>query len=354
MLIYAWRQYSRFRGQKQKHISEAGVDAVKRNRYNASLLRSGEVIVNLLVTEDLSKTYRGGVRALQGVSLEVSEGEIFGLVGPNGAGKTTFVKVLLGLIRATGGRAQLLGRQVRVGVCPPSVGYLPENIAPPGRFTGRFFLRLVGLASGMRSADLRSVAQEVADAVGAGRFVGRKISHMSRGMLQRVGLAAALVAKPKILFLDEPTSGLDPVARKNVRDLLLNLKNNGVTIFLNSHILSELEMVCDRVMLLERGRVLAEGKVEELTRRTGGVLVRTEPAVSEEDFEALRTEAGISFLKTEDALIADSFEEANRLIDGLRKRGYLIKEVTRRRERLEDVVLRLLSETENGRGSDDS
>ena len=310
--------------------------------------------MNLLLAENLRKTYRGGVEALQGVSLEVSEGEIFGLVGPNGAGKTTFVKVLLGLIRATGGRAQLLGSEVRVGVCPPSVGYLPENIAPPGRFTGRFFLRLVALASGVEFGDLRSVAEEVAEAVGAGRFVGRKISHMSRGMLQRVGLAAALIAKPKILFLDEPTAGLDPVARKNVRDLLLKLKQQGVTIFLNSHILSELEMVCDRVMLLHRGRVLAEGKVEELTRGMGGVSVRTEPAVSEDDFEALRTEVGVSFVRREDALVADGVEEANRLIDGLRKRGYLIKEVVRRRERLEDVVVRLLSEAGDGRRSDDS
>jgi len=310
--------------------------------------------VNLLLAENLRKTYRGGVEALQGVSLEVSEGEIFGLVGPNGAGKTTFVKVLLGLIRATDGEAQLLGSEVRVGVCPPSVGYLPENIAPPGRFTGRFFLRLVALASGVEFGDLRSVAEEVAEAVGAGRFVGRKISHMSRGMLQRVGLAAALIAKPKILFLDEPTAGLDPVARKNVRDLLLKLKHSGVTVFLNSHILSELERVCDRVMLLHRGRVLAEGKVEELTRGMGGVFVRTEPAVSEDDFESLRTEVGVSFARREDALVADGVEEANRLIDGLRKRGYLIKEVVRRRERLEDVVVRLLSEAGDGRRSDDS
>ena len=294
------------------------------------------------------------MKALQGVSLEVSEGEIFGLVGPNGAGKTTFVKVLLGLIRATDGEAQLLGSEVRVGVCPPSVGYLPENVAPPGRFSGRFFLRLVALASGVEFGDLRSVAEEVAEAVGAGRFVGRKISHMSRGMLQRIGLAAALIAKPKILFLDEPTAGLDPVARKNVRDLLLKLKQQGVTIFLNSHILSELEMVCDRVMLLHRGRVLAEGKVEELTRKIGGVFVRTEPAVSEDDLEALRTEVGVSFARREDALVADGVEEANRLIDGLRKRGYLIKEVMRRRERLEDVVVRLLSEAGDGRRSYDS
>ncbi len=219
--------------------------------------------------EGLVKTYRTGlvrreVRALDGVSLEVRRGEIFGFLGPNGAGKTTAIKVLLGFVRPTSGAARVLGAAPDDPSVRRRMGYLPEQPYFYEYLTGEELLDYVGLLHGL-TADLRRergtrLLEELGIA-GAARLPLRKYS---KGMLQRVGLAQALLNDPELVILDEPMSGLDPMGRKLVRDLILRLKGEGRTVFFSSHILSDVETLSDRVAILSRGRLVGQGSVDEL------------------------------------------------------------------------------------------
>ena len=212
------------------------------------------------------KTYGGGVHALRNAALRVERGEIFGLLGPNGAGKSTLVKVLLTVVRATEVSGTLLGRPI--GQKPPlaRVGYLPEHHRLPPYLTARQAVEFSGALSGVTRADRRRRAESLLDRVGLGSWKDRRVSTFSKGMRQRAGLAAALVNDPELVFLDEPTDGVDPVGRKEIRDLLVGLRSEGRTVFLNSHLLSEAEQVCDRVAILLQGRVVREGRLDDLQR----------------------------------------------------------------------------------------
>jgi ABC-2 type transport system ATP-binding protein len=201
-------------------------------------------------------------RVLHGISFDVREGEIFGFVGPNGAGKTTLLKVLMGLIRATSGRAEILGRDVRETEFRRHVGFLPEN--PyfydylSGRETIDFYARLCGVPGSERPERVRRLLEWV----GLGPAADARLRTYSKGMQQRVGIAQALVHDPKVVFLDEPMSGLDPIGRKEIRDLVLRLRSEGKTVFMNTHILSDVEMLCDRVAIIVQGRIRYEGAIE--------------------------------------------------------------------------------------------
>lgn len=220
---------------------------------------------------DLSKTYRTGlfsrstVKALRGVSLEVPQGEIFGLLGPNGAGKTTLVKILLGLVHPSGGTARLFGEPAQTPAARQRIGFLPENHQFPGFLTARQTLHIYG-----RLADVPQIRrEEQIDAllrrVELYERRDTKVKTFSKGMLQRLGLAQALLNDPDLLFLDEPTSGVDPVGRRTLRDLVLELREEGATIFLNSHLLSEVEKVCSGIAILRDGEVVRKGTIKELT-----------------------------------------------------------------------------------------
>jgi ABC-2 type transport system ATP-binding protein len=221
----------------------------------------------------LRKTYRDGllgrrtIEALAGVTLQVGRGEIFGLLGPNGAGKTTLIKVLLGLVRATGGGASLLGRPAGNRVGRREVGYLPENHRIPRHHTGNSALNFFGSLSGLARGEVRRRRGALMDAVGLADWGNTSIKKYSKGMLQRLGLALAMLHDPHLLILDEPTDGVDPVGRSEMRALLLRLKAAGKTIFINSHLLQEVELVCDRVAILDRGRMLQQGRITDLTAR---------------------------------------------------------------------------------------
>jgi ABC-2 type transport system ATP-binding protein len=228
-------------------------------------MSAAEEVVRL---RNVVKEFRTGLgvrkkRVLDGISLSVGRGEIFGFVGPNGAGKTTTLKVLLGLIHATSGEARVLGHGVRESAFRRHVGFLPENSYFYDFLTGReildFYARLCGVGPPGRERRV----QELLERVSLARAADARLRTYSKGMLQRIGIAQALVHDPQVVFLDEPMSGLDPLGRKEIRDLILHLHAEGKTIFMNTHILSDVEMLCDRVAIVVKGRIRYEGRIED-------------------------------------------------------------------------------------------
>jgi ABC-2 type transport system ATP-binding protein len=226
----------------------------------------------VVLTSELRKVYRTGfwmnqkVISLKNCSLTVYQGETFGLLGPNGAGKTTLLKLLLGIIRPTSGRGLLLGRPLGDRNVKERIGFLPENPYLYDFLTGWEFLQLTaGLFNISKSLQRQRIPQ-LLELVGLSQADARKkqMRRYSKGMLQRVGMAQALINDPELVFLDEPMSGLDPVGRRQMREIILALKKQGKTIFFNSHILSEVEQICDRVAILARGELICSGSLNQL------------------------------------------------------------------------------------------
>ena len=214
------------------------------------------------------KTYGGPfgkkVHALKGVQMRVQKGEIFGLLGPNGAGKSTLVKILMTVVRPTLCEGEILGEPVGKRRVLKRVGYLPEHHQFPPYLKGREVLDFYGAMSGVLMADRRRRIPELLELVGMSDWENVPVRKYSKGMRQRIGLAQALMNEPDLILLDEPTDGVDPVGRKDIRDALLELKSRGVAVLVNSHLLSELEMVCDRVAIMVGGKVAAQGTLDEL------------------------------------------------------------------------------------------
>jgi ABC-2 type transport system ATP-binding protein len=219
-----------------------------------------------LAVHGLEKRY-GRTQALRGVDLEVAEGELVGLLGPNGAGKSTLVKIACGLIRPTNGRAEICGARAGSPTARAALGYLAELFRFPGWQSAD---EVLGLHQRLAGSD-RGAAErtELLELVGLVEARTRRVEQMSKGMQQRLGLAQALVGKPRLLLLDEPTSALDPAGRRTVRELLEELRRRGIGVLLNSHLLSEIELVCDRVVIISRGAVAAAGTPHELSRPRG-------------------------------------------------------------------------------------
>jgi len=227
--------------------------------------------MNAAEVTGLSKTFRAFRRrteALRDVSLTAAPGTIFGLLGRNGAGKTTLVKILMGMTRSTSGQARLLGEPLSARV-RRRVGYLPEQMRLPEYMKAESFLRYMGQLNHVSAADLKKKIPTLLDLVELSDARRKLLKEYSKGMAQRLGLAQTLLNDPDLLFLDEPTEGLDPLGRKQVRDLLITLRAAGKTIFLNSHLLSEIELVCDQVAIIDKGRVVRTGHPEDFTRSTG-------------------------------------------------------------------------------------
>jgi len=214
-------------------------------------------------TQNLSKIY-GSTTGCRDISLLVEEGEVFGLLGPNGAGKSTFVKMLAGLLPPTSGRGWLLGESISMPSARQPVGYLPEKFAYHPWLTAAEVLELHGCLSGLKPGEIPRRSREVLALVDLAAAAGQRVGNFSKGMQQRLGLAVALVADPRLLLLDEPTSALDPLGRREVRQLIQDLKRRGKTVFLNTHLLTEAEQVCDRVAVINQGRVVAQGTLAEL------------------------------------------------------------------------------------------
>jgi ABC-2 type transport system ATP-binding protein len=300
-----------------------------------------------LSVRDLGKTYgkrlfsRKGFRALDGVSLEVQRGSVFGLLGPNGAGKTTLIKIVLGLVRGYHGEALLSGMRPRDPASRRRAGFLPESHRLPPYLTGREVVRLFGMMSGMDRRELDAKIPRLLELVGMEKSADRKIREYSKGMQQRIGLAQALAHDPEIVFLDEPTDGVDPVGRAAIRGIVEDLKRRGVTVFINSHLLMEVELVCDRVAILSKGKLVREGSVDELTPRTGKVRFILRDPVA--DAAAIVTGLGHGFLQHPDGFELSVNEgELDATIDRLRLARVGIREITQRRLTLEESFIGLV------------
>jgi len=301
----------------------------------------------VLKTEGLTKEYRTGfwrtrVRVLHDLNLEVHQGEIFGYLGPNGAGKTTTLKLLMGLIYPTAGRASILGRDVQDVAVKAQVGFLPENPYFYDYLTGREFLHFYGQLFGLPYRDRRQRIDELLDAVGLSKAAELQLRKYSKGMLQRIGLAQALINDPQVIVLDEPTSGLDPVGRKEVRDLILDLKGRGKTVFFSTHIVPDAEMICDRVGIIVAGRLTRVGTLEELL---GSEVERIEITASGFD-EAVDSQIDQWSVRPparhgDKVLFAVNTEkEASQAMEFLLGRGAAVHAVHPKRRTLEDLFLR--------------
>jgi ABC-2 type transport system ATP-binding protein len=304
----------------------------------------------IVETYQLSKTYASGyfrktsVTALLDTSLQVNPGEIFGLLGPNGAGKTTFIKILLSIVHATKGTASLLGKPVGDVQSRAHCGYLPENHHYPGFLTALETLIFFGELNGLRKPALRDKALQLLEFVGLKEWSDRKSQKFSKGMLQRLGLAQALLNDPQVLFLDEPTDGVDPIGRKEMRDLFLKLKKDGISIFLNSHLLSEVEMISDRVAILNKGALIKVGTLDEV--RGGSTIhqIQVEGSLSAQQFQTIGLDP--SFVRTDGTsttLSVTTDAELNRTIDLLRSWGIMIKAITQQKSSLEDSFIKLVT-----------
>jgi ABC-2 type transport system ATP-binding protein len=298
-------------------------------------------------TQNLSKVFRSRlagreVRAVDQVTLRVERGSTFGLLGPNGAGKTTFVKVLLSCAHPTTGFAKIFGQDSHIPEARRPIGYLPENHRFPTYMTGRGMLDFYAALSGMDGAARKRRIPELLELVGLENSGDVRLGKYSKGMLQRVGLAQALMHSPQLLILDEPSDGVDPIGRRQIRDILHALEEKGVTIFLNSHLLAEVELFCRDVAIIHKGRVALEGKIQELTAGSG-YRVEAEQ-VPERLTEELRPRtvaitANNGFVQ----FLFAGREEANSALDVLRKEQCPVESVTRTRSTLEEVFVRTIN-----------
>jgi ABC-2 type transport system ATP-binding protein len=282
-----------------------------------------------LEASGLHKRYRQ-VTALGGVDLSVARGELVGLLGPNGAGKSTLVKIACGLVRPSSGSATVCGAAAGSRPARASLGYLAELFRFPGWCTADEVLSLHQRLA--RSEGGSRERRELLELVGLAEAASRRVEGMSKGMQQRLGIAQALIGSPQLLLLDEPTSALDPAGRRSVRTLLEELRSRGIAVLLNSHLLGEIELVCDRVVILSRGRVAAAGRTSELTR-AGGVEVETGDGIRR-------------FPKA-------SREEAPAIVASLVHEGADVYEVRVLRSTLEDVYLEAVSSDPARDGADE-
>ncbi|MDO5472217.1 MAG: ABC transporter ATP-binding protein [Akkermansia sp.] len=256
--------------------------------------------MNAVEIESIHKTFpghwgKGGVYAVKGVSLSIPQGGVYGLIGPNGSGKSTIMKALVGLLSPDDGQCRVFGKPATAASNRREIGFLPENPYFYKFLTGEETVRFYGRLCGLRGKELAERTRELLELVGLTEAAHRRLGGYSKGMLQRVGLAQALVQRPSLLVLDEPTAGVDPIGSRAIRDIILNLKEQGMTVFLCSHLLEQVQEICDRVGILYRGVMIAEGSMEELTRDNSRTeLVLRNP--SEELLAQLRELAGDAFV----------------------------------------------------------
>jgi ABC-2 type transport system ATP-binding protein len=296
----------------------------------------------------LSKTFRqwwrkDRVAALKNVSLSVEPGSIFGLLGANGAGKTTLIKIALTIAHADAGRVQLLGQPLGDRSILKRIGYLPENPRFPSHLTASQVLRLYGSLSGADTERVHANSMKWLERLGLIDVRDRRVSKFSKGMNERLAFAQALVHDPDLIFLDEPTDGLDPLGRKEVRQVCRELADAGKTVFINSHILAEIELICDRIALMKAGEVIEQGTVAELTSSQGAyeVLVPATDGVGE-----WMHEKRIAFSTTDGYLRVQAQDRtsANAVIDALRQKNIEIESVNAKRRTLESVFIDRISE----------
>lgn len=303
----------------------------------------------VIETTKLSKEYNTSriikqkVRALNDFTFEVTQGEIFGLLGPNGAGKTTLIKILLAITFPTSGSAKVFGMDSGNYRWKKKVGYLPENHRFPNYLSGEQVLSYYGRLSGMKNDEnLKRKISDLLETMGLTQWRNTKIKKYSKGMMQKLGLAQSMINDPDLIFLDEPTDGVDPIGRKEIRDILIGMKEKGKTIFLNSHLLSEVEMICDRVAILNKGDLIKEGNVDDLTKAEDMYVIETIESISIETkgkILGMDANAGIG----EHEIHSETgIEKINRIIDILRASSYQIKSISQKTNTLEELFINVI------------
>lgn len=303
--------------------------------------------MRIIETQDLTKIYtsgrkRGNIIALDTVSLGVNQAEVFGLLGPNGAGKTTLIKTLLSITGISSGEALLNGLPPSDPTSREKVGFLPENPRFPEHLTGLDLVRFSGRLCGVPGREIEERVRPLLELVGMHKWADTKVRKYSKGMVQRVGLAQALIGGPDILFLDEPTDGIDPVGKVEIRKVLQGLRDQGKTIFLNSHLLSEVEAVADRVAILSQGKLIRIGSVEDLTVRENQYEIEAD--IGNERIEVpkeMGKRAMITARKM--VVILNKAEDINYVIDQLRLRRVKIWSVKPMRQSLEQSFFEAVS-----------
>ena len=297
----------------------------------------------------LTKYYaRGKIKALDDLSLKVNRGTIFSLLGPNGAGKTTLIKLLLGIAFPTRGSGEILGTSISRYKSHAKVGYLAENHHFPEFLPPKQILYYYGKMAGMKKEDLNQRTPELLALVGLADWQEIKIKKFSKGMMQRVGIAQALINDPELLFFDEPTDGIDPVGRREIRDLLKKLRDQGKTIFLNSHLLSEVERISDEVAILKNGKLLEKGTVQEFisVKEQYQSQLNNKPKLMHDICKTLNI--NVSQEKDHFLVKVDDDIHLNNLIDELRKNQITIKAVIPRKISLEDFFIDVVEAGEGG------
>jgi len=294
-------------------------------------------------TVELTKTF-GRTVALAGLTMTVPSGEVFGFLGPNGAGKTTAVKLLLGLLKPTSGQGWLLGRRLGDLGARRRIGYLPELFRYQAWLTAAEVLALHCQLAPLPRSSWKDEIRTVLETVGLSQRAGDRVGTFSKGMQQRLGLGAALLGEPDLVFLDEPTSALDPVGRHDVREIIRGLASRGTAVFLNSHLLSEVEQVCDRVAVVDHGRVIAQGTMDELL---GGTAVRVRVAgLAQADKNKLASFGRIDDEGDQLTFTSLDAERVPELVAMIVSLGGRVYEVAPRHQTLEDRFLQLLEDEE--------
>lgn len=294
--------------------------------------------MNVLEIVELRKRY-GRIQALDGVSLNVKEGEIYGLLGQNGAGKTTLIKVLLGIIGGWEGKANLLGQPAGTADVRSRVGYLPEDHQFPDYHTGYSLLDFYGELLGVPASARKKRIPQMLELVGIADRMKYKIRTYSKGMKQRLGIAQALFHEPDVIFLDEPTDGVDPVGRRDIRETLQELKNLGKTIFINSHLLGEVELICDRVAIMRKGKLVREGDITTLTKQKGHFMIGLAPgqALPIDEIRALGYSAEPLGERWEVTLLDG--QSIDPVLDLIRNRSLNLRHLVEKRQSLEDLFM---------------
>jgi len=297
----------------------------------------------------VEKRYKGRVHALRGVTMQVHPGEIFGLLGPNGAGKSTLVKIMTTVVRPTRADGTVLGKPVGHKATLARVGYLPEHHRFPKYLTGAQVLDFYGAMANVDRRERKERASHLLGVVGMSDWKKKRIGQYSKGMMQRIGLAQALMNDPDLVILDEPTDGVDPVGRREIRDVLVRLRDQGKTVFLNSHLLSELEMVCNRVAIMVQGQVRQQGTIDELTKESQRyeVVIKGSPPASLRPQDGLRVEQ-MPNERSKLVLMGAQPEPVQPILDQLRSAGATILSVQPVRESLEDLFMRAIIDPETG------
>lgn len=297
----------------------------------------------------VTKNYGRRIRALDGISVRISRGQSFGLLGPNGAGKSTLVKIMMTVVRPTHAEGTIMGRPIGHKESLRRIGYLPEHHRFPPHLTGRQVLEFYSALCGMprRARKMRSL--ELLDVVGMSKWGDVRVDKYSKGMRQRVGLAQALMHDPELVVLDEPTDGVDPIGRREIRDVLLRLRDQGKTTLVNSHLLSEVEQVCQEVAILVKGKVVKQGTISQLTSGTR----RIEVEHGGPPLSPLPEPWQIAASKSERTLLrAPGIEatDAQWMIDALRTQGRTVYRIQEVAESLEDLFVRSVADSTPGAG----